>query len=72
MLRSGPDAQPILQREDDDRNDLDAREDALIGGLVARDGIEHHRGHIDEDQQDQQPLVIRMERSPTGPCSRIS
>ena len=55
MLRRRPDAQPIFQREDDDRNDLDGGEDALIGGLVARDGFEHHRGHIDEDEQDQQP-----------------
>ena len=55
MLRRHPDAQRIFEGEDDDRNDLDGYKGAPIRRLVARDGFEHHRDHIDEDEQDQQP-----------------
>jgi hypothetical protein len=56
VLDGGPEPQAILDREQDDRGDLDREESRAETRLERGHRFEHDRDHIDEDERDE-PIV---------------
>ncbi len=64
MLRRGPQAHAVFEREDQGGDDLDGHEQRAVALGDARHRLEDHRQHVGEDQHDQRHMdAIRHGRA---------